>query len=291
MFFLLFFTTILVVVFASLTHIYQSAFNYHLGDDVKTLVIGNSHPQCAINDSLFGHCRNLSRAGEPFFYAQFKLEKLLKDNPQINQIVLEISDKEFKHQMEDWIFRPAVVENAVKAYWAYWPLWFHFDMFSNVGVDYFKFLLLGQKKYFLSLIQMDVSFFESLSWGGYRDSNVKIDLKKKNTFHSEFETQSDSLFYPMRGNLMALEHIQALTHSNHCRLSFIRCPVHESLHDSYERDYQNLIIEKMKIPVIDFRNLKLADDCFADEEHLNSHGATLFTGQLKDTILKLNKRQ
>lgn len=280
-----------MVVFVSLTQIYQNALTYHLGEDVRTLIIGNSHPQCAINDSLFGHCRNLSRAGEPFFYAQFKLEKILKDNPQINQIVLEISDKEFKHQMEDWIFRPAVVENAVKAYWAYWPLWFHVDMFSKVGVDYFKFLLLGQKKYFLSLIQMDVPFFESLSWGGYRDSNVKIDLKKNKSTISKNVTQCDSLFNPMKGNIMALEHIQALTHSNHCRLSFIRCPVHESLHDCYERDFRNLIIEKMKIPVIDFRNLKLEDDCFADEEHLNSHGATLFTEQLKHTILMLSKRQ
>jgi hypothetical protein len=258
-----------------------------LDKNVRTLVVGNSHPQCAINDSLFGNCKNFARAGEPFIYLQFKLEKLLVDNPQVDRVILEISDHEFKHQLRNWIYKPMVVESAVKAYWAFWPIDFHQQMFSVIGLKYFSYLLLGQQKYLISLMQLEEEFFDQLSWGGFKNSKVHFDAKKKEESQVIKSVKCDSLFQPVSENFFAFKRIQEICDKYNKEIVFIRCPIHISKPNCFQSDYKRLIGESLEIKVLDFRDFPLLDEDFADEEHLNGQGAFKFTSMLKDTLSKI----
>lgn len=269
---------------SALTLIYKNCFGFALEKNVNTLVVGNSHPQCAINDSLFGNCKNLSRAGEPFFYLQFKLEKVLSENPQIDQVIIEISDNEFKSQIEEWIYNPMVVESSVKSYWAYWPLSFHKKLFSRIGIRYFKYLVLGQKKYLISMLGQSESFFQSLTWGGFKKSTAVFNEQLINEAEENVKMTCDSALNPMPDNLLALKKIQSLCSQYGKEIIFIRCPVHTSMHDCFELEYEKMIKENVKTKVLDFRNWPMDASDFADKDHLNRSGAYKFTRMLKDTL-------
>ncbi len=269
---------------SSLTLVYKRCFDFVLEKNVTTLVVGNSHPQCAVNDSLFGNCKNLSRAGEPFFYLQFKLEKLLKENPQIDRVIIEISDNEFKSQIEKWIYNPMVVESSIKSYWAYLPLTFHEKLLSRLGVRYFKYLVLGQKNYLISMLGKSEPYFQSLSWGGFKNSAAVFHEHSIYKADEPGKMPCDSVLNPMPDNLSALENIQKICKQFGKEIVFIRCPVHPSMHDCFELGYEKMIKEHLQIKVLDFRNWPMEDADFADEDHLNRRGAFKFTTMLKDTL-------
>ena len=262
----------------------MNCFSFALEKNVTTLVVGNSHPQCAVNDSVFGNCKNLSRAGEPFFYLQFKLEKLLLENPQIDQVIIEISDNEFKSQIEKWIYNPMVVESSVKSYWAYWPLNFHEKLLTRLGARYFKYLLLGQKNYLISMLGKGEPYFQSLNWGGFKNSTAVFNEHSVIKDEAFEKMPCDSALHPMPDNLLALEKIQKICKQFGKEIVFIRCPIHPSMHDCFELEYEKRIKEHVQVEVLDFRNWPMEDADFADKDHLNRRGAYKFTTMLKDTL-------
>ena len=58
--------------------------------NANTLIIGDSHPQTAINPKLLNNAENLSQSAEPYLITYFKLKKLLDTN-KINTVILGYS--------------------------------------------------------------------------------------------------------------------------------------------------------------------------------------------------------
>ncbi len=253
-----------------------------LAEDIETVVLGNSHPQCAINDELLTKTKNLSRAGEPIYYVLPKLQHLIQNNHHVKQVILELSDKEFQSALSRWMWSPMVIEHCTKAYWAFWPMSYHVGFIQKRGIDYFNYLMAAERKYLLAMTQRSEPFFEFLLWGGYKPSDERMKKEKWEESQQPISEKCDSLLIPVDANYIAFQELMELCNQKKIKLSLIRCPVHESLHDCFEKDYFRLVSQKMNLDVLDFRNLFLPDSCFRDAEHLNSIGATLFTHKLID---------
>lgn len=259
---------------------FRNHYHFVLGGNIETVVLGNSHPQCGINDEHLTRTKNLSRAGEPIYYVLPKLEHLLRYNQQLKRVILELSDKEFQASLADWMWSPMVIEHCTKAYWAFWPMDYHFGLIQKSGANYFNYLMAAQRKYLTAISQDSQPFFDFLLWGDYKPSNERMKKLEKNEANESTVENCDSLLLPDQDNVNALQQLIALCHQKKVELVFIRCPVHKSLHNCFEKDYFRWVSKELNLSVKDFRSLYLPDSCYRDPEHLNSTGATLFTQRL-----------
>ena len=68
--------------------------NYYIVDKSKSiLILGDSHTECAIDDSIVSKSVNLSKSADAYFYSFVKLRKFLKINSDIKTVILGISEK------------------------------------------------------------------------------------------------------------------------------------------------------------------------------------------------------
>src|SRR5699024_1144719 len=71
----------------------------------RTLVIGHSHSSCSINDTLIPGLINRSNPGEAYLYNFFKTRELLKQNPEIENLLIEFSNDQLDYDiMSQWIW-------------------------------------------------------------------------------------------------------------------------------------------------------------------------------------------
>jgi hypothetical protein len=275
--FLLIFSVLFVSLFSAAYFFYNRNYRLKLSEGVDTIILGNSHPQCAIDDSLLKSTKNLSRAGEPLFYVLPKLRHVASSNDQLKRVILELSDKEFQSALARWMWQPMVIEHCTKAYWAYWPMETHVKLLQKSGVDYLSYLFAGQRKYFLALNQDNQLFFDFLLWGGFKSSKERLIMPNANMSNAKEYASIDSTLVPVEENLNALLGIIDFCNKNNLDLIFLRCPVHPSLHDCFEKSYFEWVSTNLNIKVLDYRSLKIPNDYFKDKEHLNHQGASFFT--------------
>ena len=64
-----------------------------LNEGDKIYIMGNSHSECAINDSLLAdNYINISLSAEPLFYSVIKARRLLTENKKIDTIIIEFTN-------------------------------------------------------------------------------------------------------------------------------------------------------------------------------------------------------
>jgi hypothetical protein len=65
------------------------------------LAFGHSHSQCAIDDSLIQHMKNLSDAGEAYFYTLQKTGAFIDQNPSVSIVFIEFANNQISSQMDE----------------------------------------------------------------------------------------------------------------------------------------------------------------------------------------------
>ena len=71
--------------------------NYYLNKNVNKLIIGDSHMSCGLDDSIIEGSKNIANTNESYIYTFAKLEKVLKNNPQIDTILLGVGVHNFSN--------------------------------------------------------------------------------------------------------------------------------------------------------------------------------------------------
>jgi hypothetical protein len=251
---------------------------YHNGKKLtedKIYIFGNSHPECAINDSLFSKkYLNLSQSAQPLFYTTIIVQNLIK-NIKIDTIIIEFGNNALTSI--NWVLDDVRFSNQYKKYFALMSLNQHYFLFRNS----LKMSLLS----FLFLNPFDIFKYNNIE-GGYlylaRDYNiikheVKIEAIPKKIYDPEIERKNyEALFELIQKNPSIF-------------FIFTRMPLHHNFYTNekeYYLDVKNLIKFK-NVKYIDFtNNLKLPDSCFGDPEHLNYKGANIFTPIFDSLISK-----
>lgn len=77
---------------------------FKIDKNINKLILGHSHSQCSVNDSIFNNSINLSASGESYFFNYQKLKKLISENDQINLVFIEFTNNQIDATMDDWIW-------------------------------------------------------------------------------------------------------------------------------------------------------------------------------------------
>lgn len=256
--------------------------NLKLKIQSTTLILGNSHPECALDDRGSLAFKNLARSAEPLYYTQFKLKWLLKWNPQIKRVFVELSENQLESRMEDWIWSDESIHRQTVSLYPFLSWKHHLEAIRKKNVYYILDLLVAMKRCISGVFLNDESlFFEHLDWGGFEaQEGVHFNTQQQRTANDKQESLA-----PYVDNLMALQEIVELAKEFGVEIKFIRCPYHPRAKVNFEKSYLEFFTDHPEWFLLDFRDFVLPDDCFFDEYHLNAKGAAVFTQHFNKMLL------
>lgn len=244
--------------------------SFAFSKEKNILVMGDSHTECAINDSILTNWQNLSRSATHYYYIYTILEEVLADNPQIDTIVLGIHRASFSEDFDSRMLFDDKYINRQKYLLIYAnPL----DILSFSRSNPYFFLTYFQPQIRLSPIsQYDVGSFVSLKANNInpKQDNKKIQIEKGPNF--EYLKKINS-YLKLRKKTLIL----------------INPPAHNSS-DQEEKELRD-ILHSINGPILyaDYHDYTLPDSCFADNGHLNYLGAEIFSQHIKKNKLKITK--
>ncbi len=280
---------------------------FRLGHEINTLIVGASHSMCSFNPDIIDNSCNISVSAENFFYTYYKTKFILKNNPQLKNIVLSFSYSHISKNNEDKLFDSDASLNYFNKY---------FMLLDNQGK---KNLRQFNQSYIVSVVKFDLGiplgFIDDMNlilrlllnkveleeysfWGSYygsKNSNLKsnlIDAKINEYFYKNGEVVAAS-------DIMVeyLEKIILLCKENKKKIILINTPVHKQYYKKippfYMRKYQEILTSfQKKYPEIiyyNFNQFKLEDKCYGDGDHLNKFGADIFSNKINGILHNTDK--
>ena len=246
---------------------------YIIDAQVDTLVLGDSHAEVAIDDSMHPRFQNMAASSEGYIYTYAKLKELLKHNPQIKHIVLGFS----YHNLSDYYDKYITGENAEQVVEKYIDV-LHGEEVRELFEANKTFLVLPAFKNALRASNNSPAYL-----GGFRV------LKGEYTFDPEAMRRRVKLQYyenkTIRGysaiNIKYLIKINAMCKENGVDLTLLSTPLHnqyvKEIPESFRKIYSDLI-KQNGLQIIDFDDLELEDYHFLpDGDHMNGVGAEVVT--------------
>lgn len=285
---ILFIGILFVIIMSSIyttNNIINKNANFKLSNNVKSIIVGHSHPECAFNDTLLTNFKNFSQSGESYFYTYQKVKKILSQNNQIENIFIEFTNNQISESMDKWIWGDIYMSYRFPKYAPFMKNEEHRLLISNNFNSYYFNLSILLKNNISNIRKSDNDFTSKI--GGYHwlESN-KTDSLIANI--NKIEVDDMSFFRLSSKNIEYLEKIVNYCKDNDVKLYFIRSPQHK--YYSLRKNEKILIRiknEKFKdIDFLDFNNFPLKNSEFGDLEHLNHHGAKVFSLWFNKIILK-----
>ncbi len=235
-------------------------------------IMGNSHPECAINDKLLPNkFINISNSSEPLFYtcarARFLLQHFKNDS-----IIIEFTN--ISPMTIDWVISDQhFIRNAKKNHM------FQLDRFQ------LAFLFNENRIKFIKAI-MSLGFFEFINKNRINGEYVKlnrheISSKVKNFKNRWIPTYNNYEKYSIYEKSINFTELQRLIKDfPNTHFIILRSPLHRSFEYFNENEYNEHVESIRKNQNVSYYDLSFSvtnDKYFGDSEHLNYLGANLFT--------------
>jgi hypothetical protein len=258
---------------------------YQLPLNKTILLLGNSHPESAVNDSLINELVNISSGGESYFYSAIKGIKILKANPQIKTVLIEYSNNSISKEMDEWIWGDKYIKNRYPKYSHLIGFYEQFYLLSHNPISFLKIQPLSFKIKLNFLFYNKSNLILDDNWGKYNylvrdktDSLVSAIKPTELTGNSKIITSKDNIYF--------LNELIKYCQTNNINIILIRCPLHKLYPKSNEKLFVKNLNENLNnVKFIDFKNYPLSNSEFADLEHLNFRGANKFSKKL-DSVIK-----
>lgn len=277
---------------AGVLAIIVSYFSYRLNrisifkadSSVEYLVVGDSHTQFAANDSILSNTLNISNNADSYLYSYIKIKKMLPLNPQLKGVLLGYAEPNMEEVMENWNFKDINLRNKVSHY------------YSLLGWEEAFFLTKRNPFPFLN----GVVQFPKMKWKVIKNLNsssriTDIGVGGFQYLNKSFEDWSKSrlgVVIPEGVNpiysasqIRYLNEIRELCNQSNVELILLSTPFHNSYPVSSVKLAENYYQKEFKsLRWLDYSKLSLPDSCYADYEHLNTNGATIFSKILKEKL-------
>lgn len=249
------------------------------------LVLGDSAPECAINDKIFKRSINFSAPAESYYYSYLKLKKILEVNQAIDTILLSFSP----HNIFDntWF---ASQGNIKHNFCRYYPFMSRND---------FRFLLESHPKsviyslrpiflQFLKNIFRRVSRENVLQLGGFTSLDLDrledaLQSLKEGVEIKNYRLPNDLL--PTNVEVIYLNKIAQLCGKRNVKLILINLPKRVELLNNkrygmveFDKVYNTDFIQ---LEYFDFSNFSMQDEMYSDLLHLNKKGSSYFSNFLE----------
>jgi hypothetical protein len=249
----------------------------NLKPNVTDLIMGDSHIECAINDSLLINSKNVAASAESYYFNYFKLKTILKTNKNIKRVYLGFSYHNLSSYYDDYI--QGKKSNAIS-----------FKYFYYLPKEQQKNIILQNDdltNYTKSLIKSGINIAKNKSEkdfiGGFSNEFYNTSATKKdiiNRIQRQFYS-NNRLNSFAKINLIYLNKIITLCKTSNIELVLVNTP----LQSYYKRLIPNVfkvkyseIIKSNEIKVINLNNLKFSDEYYInDGDHVSAKGAKLAT--------------
>jgi hypothetical protein len=272
--FVLLLSGIIALSFIGISKIIHEKASFKLQKPVESIVLGNSHSESALNDSIITNFSNISQSGESYFYTYIKLKQIVKDNPEIQTIFLAFSNEVIDVGMNEWTWGDQFIAYRFPKFAPFMDLQQHYILASNNPRSYIENLSKSIKKNSGKIFKNNYLFIND-HIGGYKNLNQSVeDLAGT----KENPTQTNKVKLSLT-NLRFLDKIVNFCRERKIKLLFIRCPLHPNYKGYYnESELQHLLKTRhSSIQFLDFAKFPLENTDYFDLEHLNFEGSKKFS--------------
>jgi len=260
--------------------------SFSISTEVKYVVLGHSHPECAYNDSLIQNFRNLAISGEAYFYTYTKLKKLIEQNKGVELVFIEFTNNQISESINEWVWADKYLSYHYTIYSSFIELRDKYLVFKNNPKGFIANSPLVLKNAVKKLISTPYNIPDS--YGGF--ASLEGDLTAYREKANNQEARED--FVVINNNISQvqisyLSKIVSFLQEENVKVCLIRSPQHASYSGlGNEGDFQEVLTksfsEEYFIDLIDF---PLNDTHFRDPEHLNHLGAKAVSSWVNDLLL------
>lgn len=253
-----------------------------VGQDVDSVIVGDSHGMWSIDDSTIPGLRNISLNAEGYRYTYGKLEQLFASEPHVRRVYLSVGFHNFAGYYDQYIDGSD----------------FKFFAARYLGILTWRDYVAVAKKDLADF----PSFIKRLVTGGFRPG-LKGQCELYGTFPTEKQTQSfdlestkkrvESQFFASgkllpesASNVTYLQKIVELCREKNVELVVLNTPLHQEYERRIPESYKKRLVDFIASNHLDyyhFDDLALDDASFLpDGDHLNSRGAELTTAKFAE---------
>ncbi len=281
-----------------------------LRPEAQVLVLGDSHPECAVNDLKYPIFENRARSAEIYFLTYFKLKNILERKPKLQAICIAYNyfslakgrqelfyDKKqegYRHffQSKDisiWRnlhnnprhYGYTTKDNAISIFFS--------SYFASI--ECIKNLIKYQRPNYSHLVEYKGAFLHKHT----KSINIeKITLKMQKPEKS-IAKRTDGEYQAADLEEMMLRLMLDLAKEHNIPVVLINTPEHPiKVNNTAQNaiDYHLKVAEDLKreygVHFLNYHDMDLPDNCFYDLGHLNVEGANRFTPILLEDLKKLH---
>jgi hypothetical protein len=248
--------------------------DFKLNKNIKYIVIGHSHPECAFNDSLIDNFKNLAESGESYFYSYIKTKKVIEQNPSLEVIFIEFTNNQIKASMDKWIWNDNYLNYRYPRYSPFMDIPDKALLAMNNFDGFIAHSPLSAKQNLGRILARNFNYSDNI--GGY----MHLDRNKTDSLLKTAKKIIPINDYSLcENNLAYLNKIIKYCKENGKKVILIRSPQHQYYSGySNESNYQKVRKERFdSIDYLDFSKFKLENKDFGDLDHLNYKGAKIFS--------------
>ena len=265
---------------------YNATDKIKLDENIHTLICGDSHTETALNDSILQGSINISQSSQHYFYLYNVLKKLLKNNPQINTVIVGFSFHSLSSFYDDYLFQEEFSKHMYTRYFSildvhslFFLLTKNFPGVANDFNNILKSINKNTKVRDLERYQFIGKFYDS-------DRSNKNDSTIMNAI---------SIHYYNNGKEQAFSDYQEtylgkiieLCREKNINLILMNCPVS----NEYKAKIPSKFIENYygfseahKDIILDYHDFQLPEDHYGDGDHINKKGSILFSKSVKEIL-------
>lgn len=223
------------------------------------LILGDSHTECGINDSIFSNCMNFSETSEPYMFCYAKLQMLTSGKNNFDTLLLSVNPRSLSARSSI----PGVYKFNSTLCLLDW----------STLQDY-----LDEMPLYMAGRLLRPFWTEPRLEGGFLGlPYCKLD---KDIELNQGKERNSCITYPLQ--LTYLKKIVQLCEEKNICLYFVNVPMyHADRYFNMENFYQCIDTNFRDIPFLDYVDMVLPDSCFADTGHLNGKGAEIFSRTLE----------
>jgi len=257
--------------------------SYRFPPNISILVMGDSHIQSAICDSVINNARNIAQTNESFIYTFYKIKYLTKNNPQIDTIFLGSGYHSFSGYYNYYVFNPSVSANY------FWILPPKDQVVILNGIeDPLRFLA---DNIWTEIKHRFYPPHDTLWLGSWKNINPKFsitDSSIRKRIQDQF-FQNDKYWEFSNLNITWFNKIVKYCNDRHISLVILNTPMHESYKKRVPEKFTSqyyLLMNQNRIPLYEFSELFLKEDDFLpDGDHLSTKGSLHASHSLNAWIL------
>ncbi len=259
----------------------KKTFEYKIKEKKNILIVGNSHTECSVNDSIISNSVNLSQSASSYFYSYMKIREFTKYNPQIDTVIISFSDNDLFSQKEKWFSPSQKINNKMTRHIILFNKDDYLDLFKSnpLEVSFQTFILYSD---FYNLHMQKRDFI-----GSYN----KINVNKIDEAIIEFNLSPPIVDEEIAiTELKYLQKIYEFTQESNIKLILLNTPIHPILEKHFSViKARNLEIVSEKMPnatYFDHTSFVLENSMYADLSHLNNKGSNKYSEFLQSIFNK-----